>query len=174
MLDVAIMAEPPWDDLGDLSEPLIRAVEVTVQSTPFATLMDHIVPVEVAVRLTDDSEIRLLNAEWRGKDNPTNVLSFPQIAPAELLANRALAMGEILLGDIVLAWETCEREAREKAISTIDHATHLVVHGTLHLLGYDHIDDEEAGAMEALERDVMAALGIADPYRLDGVVIHGK
>ena len=120
--------------------------------------------VEIAVRLTDDEEVRALNRDFRGKDKPTNVLSFPQVQPdlLETLANSD--DGEILLGDIVLARETFAREAAEKGISLADHATHLIVHGTLHLVGYDHMDDVAAAAMEALEVKALASLGIANPY----------
>src|SRR5690606_12136364 len=95
---------------------------------------------------------------------PTNVLSFPQVQ-ADLLDTLSNSDdGEILLGDIVLARETCTREAAEKAVSVADHATHLIVHGTLHLVGYDHLDDPAADAMEALEVKALASLGIANPY----------
>lgn len=174
MLDVAVMAEPSWDDLGDLTEQLTEAVETTVSAADLTILLDGLAMAEVSIRLTDDDEVHQLNAQWRGKDKPTNVLSFPQLDAEELVAGVAGGTVELLLGDIVLARETCEREAEEKQISMVAHATHLVVHGTLHLLGYDHIDDDEAGAMEALERDVMARLGHADPYRLDGVTLDGE
>jgi probable rRNA maturation factor len=109
--------------------------------------------------------VRSLNAGYRGKDKPTNVLSFPMFE-AELLDSLVMADGgEVLLGDIVLAAGTCAREAEEKQISVRDHAAHLVVHGTLHLLGYDHEQGEaEAEAMEGVEREALGALGIADPY----------
>ncbi|MEM9810106.1 MAG: rRNA maturation RNase YbeY [Pseudomonadota bacterium] len=113
---------------------------------------------EATLLFTSDSEVRALNAAWREKDKSTNVLSFP----AEPLPGLPEAAQP--LGDIALAFETCAREADEKGISLKDHATHLIVHGVLHLLGYDHISEEEAEAMEALERKVLAGLGIADPY----------
>jgi probable rRNA maturation factor len=121
--------------------------------------------VELSVRLTSDDEVRALNAKWRGKDKPTNVLSFPMFE-AELLGSLAQAEGgEALLGDVVLAHGVCAREAAEKSVSIRDHAAHLIVHGTLHLLGYDHEEgDEAAEAMEAVERAALAALGVADPY----------
>jgi probable rRNA maturation factor len=117
---------------------------------------------EISLRLTDDAEVRGLNRDYRGKDKPTNVLSFPQYAP-EYLADLSDAP-EVLLGDIVLAYETCAVEAAEKDISVAHHATHLIIHGTLHLLGYDHIEDAAAEAMEALEVKALASLGIANPY----------
>ena len=104
----------------------------------------------------DDAEQQVLNREWRNMDKPTNVLSFPQIEP----------FGPVLgiLGDITLARETLEREAAEQGVSFTDHFTHLVVHGFLHILGYDHIEEQDALVMEGLETQILAALGIADPY----------
>jgi probable rRNA maturation factor len=114
---------------------------------------------EVSVVLTDDAEQRELNREWRGIDKSTNVLSFPQLEP--------FAPVEGLVGDIILARETLEREAAEMGIGFNEHFTHLVVHGFLHLLGYDHIEDDEAEEMEGLETQILATLGIADPYADD-------
>lgn len=108
---------------------------------------------EVSVLLTDDAAVRDLNDEFRGKDQPTNVLSFP-----------ATENPEGFLGDVALAYGVCAREAAEQGKALADHLQHLVVHGVLHLLGYDHEDDAEAEGMEALERTILAGLGIADPY----------
>ncbi len=113
--------------------------------------------VEVSLLLADDAEVRALNARWRGQDKPTNVLSFPA-APPERLREAAT------LGDIALAFETVSREAEAAGIPIADHYRHLVAHGFLHLIGYDHQTDEEAERMEALETRIMARLGVADPY----------
>ena len=113
---------------------------------------------EVSVLLCDDAFMTDLNTQWRGIAKPTNVLSFP--------AHDATAP---MLGDIVVAFETSEREARAEGKSLHDHVAHLFVHGCLHLLGYDHLVDTEADAMENLERSILAALGIADPY-MSGMV----
>jgi probable rRNA maturation factor len=114
---------------------------------------------ELSLVLTDDAEQQVLNRDWRGIDKATNVLSFPQIEPFGPVSG--------LLGDIILARETLEREAAEQGVSLEDHFTHLVVHGFLHLLGYDHMDDDEALAMEGLETQILASLGVADPYAED-------
>lgn len=114
---------------------------------------------ELSIVLTDDAEQQVLNRDWRGIDKSTNVLSFPQIEPFGAVAG--------LLGDIILARETLVREADEQGVSFEDHFTHLVVHGFLHLLGYDHMDDDEALAMEGLETQILASLGVADPYAED-------
>jgi probable rRNA maturation factor len=111
----------------------------------------------LSVALSDDRHVRSLNRAHRGKDRPTNVLSYP----ADAAAARGVARP---LGDVVLAFETVRREAHAQRKTLAAHLTHLVVHGTLHLRGHDHIDDEEAEWMEALERRILAGLGIADPY----------
>jgi probable rRNA maturation factor len=116
----------------------------------------------VSICLSDDARVRELNARWRGMDRPTNVLSFP--------AARAGGLGEApVLGDIALAYETMTREAEASGVAPADHYRHLVAHGFLHLMGYDHQTDDEAGCMEALEMRILARLGVADPYA-DGVV----
>lgn len=117
--------------------------------------------VEVTVRLADDEELRTLNRTWRGKDRPTNVLSFPAGDDAGQAAAQARAL---LLGDVVIAAETLLAEADAAGKTAGDHLAHLVVHGVLHLLGHDHEHEAEAIRMEALERAVLARLGIADPY----------
>lgn len=112
--------------------------------------------VSLAILLTDDDEVQLLNRDYRGKDKPTNVLSFPDGAEDE--------EGSIYLGDIAMAYETIAREAKEQGKSFEAHLTHLVMHGVLHLLGYDHIKPKEAKIMEALEIKLLNAMGIANPY----------
>ncbi len=117
-----------------------------------------------SVLFTSDTEVHSLNREWRDRDKPTNVLSFPMLERDEL-ASLAPDGPPEMLGDIALAYETCASEAAEKGISLEAHATHLIVHGLLHLAGHDHVDsDEQAEAMEALETRILAKLGIADPY----------
>jgi probable rRNA maturation factor len=115
-------------------------------------------PVELSLVFTDDAHIQALNAEWRGKDKPTNVLSFPAF-PTKIGATLPP-----MLGDIVLAWETVTQEARLEGKPIEHHITHLIVHGLLHLMGHDHESDEEAEVMEALERRALARLAIPDPY----------
>ncbi|HTM78899.1 MAG TPA: rRNA maturation RNase YbeY [Devosia sp.] len=111
---------------------------------------------ELSILLTNDEEQRGLNQQWRGLDSSTNVLSFPQIEPFGPVIG--------LLGDITLARETLEREAVDLDKSFADHFTHLVVHGFLHILGYDHMNDAEALQMERLETQILASLGVDDPY----------
>jgi len=115
-------------------------------------------PVEASILLTDDAAVRGLNRAWRGQDKPTNVLSFP--AGDE----PALAGAPRLLGDVVVALETVEREAAAAGLSCADHLAHMVVHGILHLVGHDHLDEADAAFMERLEARVLGGLGIVDPY----------
>jgi probable rRNA maturation factor len=114
----------------------------------------------LSILLTDDAEMRKLNAGWRAKDKPTNVLSFPAESAVDP------ARPPAYLGDVALGLATCKREAREQKKTLADHVAHLTVHGVLHLLGYDHMDDEQAEAMEPLETEILAGMGIADPYRM--------
>lgn len=118
----------------------------------------------VSVLFTSDEEVHTLNREWRERDKPTNVLSFPMLERDALLELEPEGPPE-MLGDIALAFETCAREAGEKGVPLDHHASHLIVHGLLHLAGHDHVgSDEEAEAMEALETLALAKLGMADPY----------
>jgi probable rRNA maturation factor len=119
---------------------------------------------ELAIVLTDDSAIRALNRDWRGKDQPTNVLSFPAPAPARSLPGQP--GGVRLIGDIVIAYETVEREALAEQRPFRHHLAHLAVHGFLHLVGHDHVAEAEADAMEALEIAVLARLDVPNPYLL--------
>jgi len=158
------VAAPEWDAAFDWEALAMRACAAALRETPHAGLDRAGYAVEVAVRLSDDAEVHGLNRQYRGKDQPTNVLSFPMVQPDLLEALSAGDDGETLLGDIVLAWQTVATEAAAKALSSETHATHLIVHGMLHLLGYDHGDDVEAAHMEALETTALARLGIGDPY----------
>jgi probable rRNA maturation factor len=144
-----------WDSIAVSDDALSRAAQAAFAASSAAA--DE--PCEATLVLTDDDEMRELNRTWRGKDASTNVLSFPAGEPF------GEAHGEPSpLGDIVLAGETVIEEAKQKSIPAADHATHLVVHGMLHLLGFDHESDADAECMEALETKVLAGLGIADPY----------
>ena len=151
----------PGDDWQRLAE---RSVAAAIAASPQAALTGTTAAVEVSVKLTSNAEVQTLNRQYRQQDKPTNVLSFPMVQPDLIDSLGNTDDGEILLGDIVLALETCEREASGKGVTLADHAAHLIVHGTLHLLGHDHMDDAEADAMEATERAAMAALGLHDPY----------
>ena len=147
----AVRHAEAWAQAHISDAVLERAAQAALAAAPPKVPRDY----QVAVVLTADAEMRALNRTWRGKDASTNVLSFP--------ADEAMR-GPGFLGDVVLAYETTAREAREGKLPLADHATHLVVHGTLHLLGFDHTEEADAERMETLERHALATLGIADPY----------
>ena len=148
-----------WDSRTGWTDLAERAVRSAVAHSRHSALSRA--EAEVSVKFTSDEEVRALNAAWRGKDKATNVLSFPMAEEEELGTAH-------LLGDIVLAHGVCAREAAEKSVPVEAHAAHLVVHGTLHLLGYDHeTSDEDAEEMEEAERQALASIGIADPYQIE-------
>jgi probable rRNA maturation factor len=147
-IDIAVES-PRWDALSG-AEAIVRgAIEAVLADCGEDD-------AEVSVALADDAQIRELNRHWRGKDSATNVLSFP--------AGDGPASEARFIGDIILAFETLEREALAEAKPLPHHLAHLAVHGTLHLLGYDHESDSDAERMERRERDILARIGIPDPY----------
>lgn len=148
MIEVEI-EDAAWSDaITDVEALVTRAAEAALGTATGA----------VSVLLSDDETVRDLNARFRGKDKPTNVLSFPAAAMPGTEVQP--------LGDIVLGYGVCAEEARTQGKSLSDHLSHLTVHGVLHLLGRDHEDDAEAEAMEAEEREILAGLGVGDPYRV--------
>jgi probable rRNA maturation factor len=150
-----------WDDGTDWERLAQGAVEAAFTVLDFAPVQR----VSISIKLSDNDEVQALNAHWRGKDRPTNVLSFPMLEAEDLVALIPPRNGEeILLGDIILAHTVCFNEAQEKQIPLLQHVTHLVIHGTLHLFGLDHIDDEQAEHMETLEVKALASLGFDNPY----------
>ena len=155
MIEIDVVAASdlwsPLGDLGDLARPAVEAAFAVAPQAPPQ-------PVELTLLFTDDAAMRALNRTWRGEDKPTDVLSFPAPAPAGPQAFRPL-------GDIAFAFETVSREAEAERKSLAQHAAHLIVHGVLHLLGYDHETEAGAEMMERLEIEALARLGIADPYR---------
>ena len=165
MLEIALEADEEWDSSRSWEQLVRNAAEAAIAESAFPGLAASERPVELSVRLTGDEEVRSLNAKWRGKDKPTNVLSFP-LLDDEDLQEANVAGPELLLGDIIVARGVCLSEAEEKGVSVEDHAAHLLVHGTLHLLGYDHHEDGEAEDMEAREVRALARLGIRDPYEV--------
>lgn len=146
--------DPAWLSLAGLEELALEAAAAALSAGQSGGSGE-----QIAILFTDDGSIAEINSEWRGKNAPTNVLSFPS-APG-----MPVPEGEPQpLGDIVLAHGVIAREATEQGKTLRDHTTHLIVHGTLHLLGYDHESDQEAEIMEQLEADILKGLGISDPY----------
>lgn len=149
-IDVSI-DDPAWGEGAALEALVERTIQAAIVGVPLHPAPD----AELSVLFTNDRQMRTLNARWRSKDAPTNVLSFPASA------------GGGVLGDVVLARETVAAEAAAEGKTIEAHVTHLVLHGFLHLFGFDHDTDAKAATMEAAERRVLAALGVSDPY--DGV-----
>lgn len=147
-----------WPDEHVLTAWFDVAIKATVSATNFNLRLG-----EISVVLTDDAAMQTINQEHRGQNKPTNVLSFPALEP-DMLA-KLDGKYPFLLGDLVFALQTVKREAEAGQISFHHHMSHLIVHGFLHLLGYDHEQDRQANAMETLETRILASLGIADPYR---------
>lgn len=141
---------------GDWTQADIETAEVAARAALGG--LDLRGPLELSLALADDATVRTLNRDYRGKDKPTNVLSFPQA--------EAMPDGTLMLGDVVLARETCLAEAAEARRSPADHLSHLVVHGVLHLAGHDHEEDAQAEVMEALEVTILADIGVPNPYLL--------
>ena len=165
MIEIALDADEEWDSSRSWERLARRAAEAAIAESAFPDLTETDRPVELSVTLTSDEHVRELNAKWRNKDKATNVLSFPMADELDLGRANVSAM-ELLLGDIVLAHGVCEAEAAEQGVSLEQHATHLMVHGTLHLLGYDHHDDSEAADMEVREVRALKRLGISNPYEV--------
>ncbi|NVJ70924.1 MAG: rRNA maturation RNase YbeY [Alphaproteobacteria bacterium] len=156
------------DTLGEavFVQPVVEAAVATALLTTIARV--H-VPMELSVRVVGSAESQQLNKDYRGKDKPTNVLSFPGTEPDDIFDafDFAEAGGPpVMLGDLVIAGPVVEREAKEQGKALHHHLVHLCVHGVLHLMGFDHIEEEDAEEMEALEREILADLGIDDPYLL--------
>jgi probable rRNA maturation factor len=171
-LDISFSLESgDWEtaatDVERLTEAAARAA---FEAAEKPEILGGDTPVEMSLVLADDALVQTLNRDYRDKDKPTNVLSFAlldDLDDTDEDADDVLAREEgmpILIGDVILAFETVQREAREQGKSVGDHLTHLVIHGVLHLLGYDHLSDPDADRMERLETSILARMGIADPY----------
>ena len=148
LIDV-LVESPLWDKEPEAGATVERAIGTAAEAIDAPN-------GEVVVMLTDDETIRALNRDWRKIDKPTNVLSFP--------AAKTPGIEPLMLGDIVIAYETLQRECAEEDRVFLHHLAHLAVHGFLHLMGYDHQDDSDAEAMEQLESDILARLDMPDPY----------
>lgn len=151
-----IVAAESWQDQPDAEDVIQRAIIAAAEMVE-----TDVADAEIAVMLTDDAGIRTLNNNWRGIDKATNVLSFPALQPT---GPRGEDDAPRMLGDIAIAYETMRREADDEQKPFDHHLSHLTVHGFLHLIGYDHETDDEADEMETLEREILAHLGIPDPY----------
>jgi probable rRNA maturation factor len=166
-LDISVSLEAgDWEAVvADVEQRIETAARTAFDAAERPAVLDG-APAEMSLVLADDALVRTLNRDYRDKDKPTNVLSFALLDDLDD-TDDDLARDEgmpILIGDVILAFETVQREAREQGKSVGDHLTHLVIHGVLHLLGYDHLSDPDADRMERLETSILARMGIADPY----------
>ncbi len=164
MLDVELDHSKEWDGETDWQALADKAVAAAFAVSSHGGLASAPFTLSVSIKLADNQEVQTLNRDWRGKDVPTNVLSFPMIASDEFEALANTDDGEVLVGDMILAHGICVAEAQEKGLPLSDHVAHLVIHGTLHLLGYDHVDEHDGDMMEALEVKALASLGLHNPY----------
>ena len=158
-IDIAV-EEARWDDvLPDAGDVIKNLCARAVESTGFTS---HVLEIEISIVLANDAVVKELNRDYRGKDAPTNVLSFPS---EELEAGNYEGLDPyVVLGDVILALEKIEAEAAEQDKTIREHFCHLVVHGILHLLGYDHMKKDEAEKMESLEIEILKKFGIDNPY----------
>ena len=156
VIDLYLQA-PAWKDELPEAEVLARRAALAALSTAEPAL--PLARAELSLVLASDAFVRELNRDYRGKDTPTNVLSFPALDDED-----ATREAELMLGDVILALETCQAEAQAQGKRLEDHVSHLTVHGVLHLLGFNHLEPDEAKEMEALEVKILAQLGIGDPY----------
>ncbi|MCM2343778.1 MAG: rRNA maturation RNase YbeY [Alphaproteobacteria bacterium] len=165
-----VVNHPAWDKVGISLESF--ADEVISLTLTMAILPEvlHGRALEVCVVLSNDAEIHALNRDYRGIDKPTNVLSFANLDSDSAADELVQADMPFALGDIIIAWETMQREALEQHKEFLAHLRHMMVHGTLHLLGYDHMDDEEAAEMEGLEVKILEKMSIKNPYADDQFV----
>lgn len=164
-LTIDIDIEDP--DLGE-DEAVSAVLRLAAYNAVLACVRSDLPPIELYLRVVGADDSQQLNNEYRGKDKPTNVLSFPAIEPGfiDTAIRQALEGGPpLMLGDIIIAAPVIVEEAKAQKKHVNDHLAHMVVHGVLHLFGHDHIDDQDAQVMEDLERLILSGVGIADPYR---------
>lgn len=166
IIDTSV-SDPAWDDsCDDCEQHVERAILAVFETCPTGrSLLERGVAPEISVVLANDALVQTLNRDYRDKDAPTNILSFAQYDTEDGWQAPEDA-GPCTLGDLVLAYETVARESAEQNKPFADHFTHLLVHGTLHLLGYDHMEDAEAEAMESIEIQILSGFGISNPYIL--------
>jgi probable rRNA maturation factor len=176
-LDISISLEAgDWEAaVADVEQRIEAAARAAFDAADRPDILG-VAPAEMSLVLADDALVQTLNRDYRDKDKPTNVLSFALLDGSDD-TDDVLARDEgmpILIGDVILAFETVQREAREQGKSVEDHLTHLVIHGVLHLLGYDHQSDPDADRMERLETSILARMGIADPYSANPAQADGE
>ena len=161
MVEVELDLTEAWGEDQNWQALSEQAVAEAFRFSSYGNLASAAFTLSLSINLSTNDEVHALNAQWRGKDKPTNVLSFPMLERDELTALANTDDGEALLGDLILAHGVCAAEAEEKGIPLADHVTHLIIHGTLHLLGYDHSTEEEKAVMWAEQAKVLERLGLS-------------
>ena len=157
IIDISLQ-DPEWERIGDIEKIIRQAIERTLATAMMPkTAIGR--DLEVSIVLANDDLIQVLNREYREKDTPTNVLTFATLDSEEISTD-----GVLNLGDVILSFQTIQREAQEQGKFILDHVKHMTIHGVLHLLGYDHINDDEANDMETAEIGILAGLGVQNPY----------
>ena len=153
-----------WDKKVDWLSLAEVSILKSIKYSYYSNLIDSNKNVSISITLSDNHQLHSLNKEYRSKDRPTNILSFPLLDHTQLQTIEDYPTPEILLGDLILSYDMCNKEALEKNISIEHHYQHLIVHGILHLLGYDHIEDKDADIMQSIEIKALEILGIDNPY----------
>lgn len=157
IIEISIQ-DPEWEKMPDIFNMIKLAAKTALNSAVLPKVAIER-DLEISIVLANDDLIQVLNREYRKKDSPTNVLTFATLDSEEISSE-----GILNLGDVILAYQTIERESQEKGIFPTDHIKHLTVHGVLHLLGYDHMNESEANDMETLEIRILEKLGVQNPY----------
>lgn len=164
-IDISVQ-DPVWEKLGDI-ENIINIASIKALTAAIMPKFTHGRALEISVVLGNDDLVQVLNREYRDKDQPTNVLTFASLDSEDFDAD--MMIDPLNLGDVILSYQTIEREAKEQGKFFLDHLRHLTVHGVLHLLGYDHQTDDEANDMETLEIRILEQLDVQNPYTETGM-----
>ena len=159
-IDISVQ-DPEWERQGDI-EKIVRVAAVKTLTSAIMPKFAYSKALEISIVLANDDLVQVLNREYRDKDKPTNVLTFASMDGEDF--EEQLLVEPLNLGDVILSYQTIDREAQEQGKFILDHMKHLIVHGVLHLLGYDHQNDEEATDMETLEIRILEQLGVQNPY----------
>lgn len=164
MIEIDLIKGQDWADEDHWHNLSMQSILSAIKHSDYKYLMELDHNISISISLSDNDEVHALNHHYRQKDKPTNILSFPMLERAELANIANSEIPEIMLGDLILSYQICVQEAQTKKISLSDHFQHLIVHGILHLLGYDHIEEEDAETMQSIEICAMHYMGIDNPY----------
>lgn len=164
MIEIDLDIAPNWEKEIHWSDLSKKSINEAIKLSDYNFLCSIDNNVSISISLSKNEKVHALNKQYRDKDKPTNILSFPMVEPTELSGLAEHPIPEILLGDMILSYDICYAEAKEKGISLTNHYQHLIVHGILHLLGYNHIEDDDAEKMQTIEILALKNMGIENPY----------